>query len=255
MAEGIVSRVLPTAMVDNSNVQISNNRRTRYGEAYTVQMLTPRHLGADEGSYFVAQNATPGTGIAKNGAITSFSDTNALFVLQNTSASGATPAGKSIYLDSLTLIVTTAQAAGIAKHFAFKKSTISRECTTAANRTVVTANNMRLSGPTSIAKLTAYNAAGAHTVPASVVTDVFYGRVCIPHGAMIIHDTYVVRFGAEPMADKAGGAAVRATDGGAYTISAPPIIVDPGEWLVIHEWDVTEGGAPAYEYQLTWWER
>lgn len=248
----VVSRDLPAVNSDSANVEVPQ-RLGKYADMYSMPMMKPRLVGADEGSYFVAQNATPGTGIAKNGAVTAFSDTNALFVLQNTLSASAT--AKRIYLDQLWLICTTAQAAGIAKHFAFKKSTISRECTTAANRTVVTANNIRRDGAASIAKLTAFNAAGAHTVPASAVADVFCGRICIPCGAEIVHDVTVIDFGGDKGADKAGGAAVRATDPGAYTVSGPPIIVEPGEWLVIHEWSVTEGGAPAYEYMLSWWER
>ena len=257
MAEGIAARALPSPNPDNANVQISTNRRSMYGETYVSPVGNFRHMLADEATYFRAGNPTPGTGIQLSANVTAFSDTNGLFVIQNTVAAG-TANGKRIYMDYLRLnLLATAPTATVSMEFAFKKSAISREPTTAANRTVLTAASMREgAGLASIGTYMSYANAGAMTVPASVAANKFVGRCTIPTGLGIAGDEYIVQFGADALSVWQGGAAVRATDVARRGTVAPPIVIDPGEWLVIHMWWLTAATTAAtFEFELGMWER
>lgn len=117
---GIVPyRGKPTAGVDGSTAGIYQ-RGGRYGEAQVLSIIPTKHVLADEGSYFTAQNPTPGTGVALNAAVTAFSDTNGFIVIKNNALAG----GQRLYLDSLRLILTAATTAVVSIDFLVKVDTI-----------------------------------------------------------------------------------------------------------------------------------
>src|SRR5436853_3173775 len=95
-------RTLPAGNVDGS--QIGPARGGRYNEDYFLNVVPTLHVLADEGSYFVATNQTPGTGISPNAVETSFSDTRGFFVIANTE-SPANALAKRIYLHRLRLML------------------------------------------------------------------------------------------------------------------------------------------------------
>src|SRR4029077_14435932 len=104
MAEGVVARRLPAWNPDDPLTLVSG-RRGRHAESY-VYALTPwRHMLADEGSYYTANNTTIGTGVVQGGTDTTISDVKACFCVQNTDQPSNT-AAKSIYLDYLRMIIT-----------------------------------------------------------------------------------------------------------------------------------------------------
>jgi len=254
LVRGRVSALLPQADIDGGR-DGEPVRVGKYSEQYGLSLVPTKHLLADEGSYFIATTPTPGTGIAMT-ISTAFSDTVAMFAIKNTEAPG--PLAKRIYLDYLRLILLgTAPTAVVTRHFALKRSTADREPTTAANKTVMTPVNMRSgAGRGSIARVLSYSAAAAMTVPASSPGDPVVGRVGLPTGLGISGDEYFVKFGGESMPVKVGLTAVRATDPARVIGVAPPVILEPGEWLVIHEWCLTEAtNGPTFEHELAWFER
>lgn len=250
-----VARGMPTARADGQ--QHERPRGGRFGEQYNLSLVPTKHLLADEGSYFVATTPTPGTGIAMT-ISTAFSDTVAMFAIKNT-APPTDPAAKRIYLDYLRLILLgTAPTAVVSRHFAIKRSPVTdREPTTAANKTIMTPVNVAgQAGRASIARPLSYSAAAAMTVPASLASDPVVCRAALPTGLGVSGDEYVLKFGGEDMTPKVGLTAVRATDPARIITHAPPIIIEPGEWLVIHEWCLTEAtNGPTFEHELAWWER
>lgn len=253
--EGVTSRALPQAVADN--VPSGPGRMGRQRELYTLGLIPTKHLLADEGSYFVATTPVPGTGIAMTISI-AFSDTVAMFALKNTDDK-ANPAAKRIYLDYLRLILLgTAPTAVVGRHIAIKRSPLTdREPVTAANKTLMTPVNMAgAAGRASICRALSYSAAAAMTVPASVASDPVLCRASLPTGLGISGDEYVVKFGGEDMSHKVGLTAARAADPARIITHAPPIIIEPGEWIVIHEWCLTEAtNGPTFEHELAWWER
>jgi len=86
---------LPVA--DNS-YSTSPPRGGRYGETATVNYMAPKKMASDAGSFWIATNPTIGTA-PLYATQTSFSDTVALFAIQNTDV----PGGKRMYLDTYAL--------------------------------------------------------------------------------------------------------------------------------------------------------
>lgn len=254
--KGLVARTLPAAQSDGDESNIAA-RVSRYGDQLAIQVGGPRQGLVDEGSYFIATNPTPGTGIAPNAVETSFSDTRGFFVIKNTEDPG-NPQAKRIYMDYLKLILlATAPTATVSQHFALKRSKISREPTTAANRTLLSPVQMAsASGRASIARPMSYANAGAMTVPASAAEDPVVGRVCLPTSLGIAGDEYLLKFGSDDLGAVAGLTAVRATAPARIVGLLPPVVIEAGESLVIHRWWLTEAtNAPNFEFELAWYER
>ena len=66
---GLVGRGLPQPLADGLEGEV---RLSRYRDAMVANLMATKHMLADEGSYFVSTNPTPGTGLAgEPGTITS----------------------------------------------------------------------------------------------------------------------------------------------------------------------------------------
>lgn len=256
LTRGVVARALPMASVDGSrDGEVS--RLGRYRDCAVMPFGGFRQNLADEGSYFVATTPTPGTGIAEFSASTSFSDTRAFIVVQNADQA-ANAQSRRLYLDYIKLMMTgTAPAGTTVQHFAAKRSTISREPTTAANKTLLTPVNMAsASGRASIARPMCYSVAAAMAVPASDPKDPVIGRCSIPTSLGITGDEYILKFGGEDLGATPGLTAVRATAAARLVGVMPPVVLEPGEWFVLHRWWPTEAtNFPTYEIEMAWWER
>jgi hypothetical protein len=87
---GKVSRGLPSPSADGQSV---DSRFGRYGENLNIPVLTPLHGVADEGSYYILTNPTPGTGIATLAAPTAFVTTSPYILVKNNDV----PGGKRVY--------------------------------------------------------------------------------------------------------------------------------------------------------------
>lgn len=217
-----------------------------------VGLLPQRQFLASRGNYFTARNATPGTGVALNAAVTAFSDTNGLFVLQNTSPT------LSIYLDYLKLLLTAATTAVVSVDLLVKLDSINRNPSTAANGTGLTPVNANSGSSTGSAlAIQAYNAAGAMTIPASSATARTVARAHFATGLHVVGDSLTAQFGADPQAATGGLTGATRTSSsapGQFLAAAPAVVIGPLGWAVIHRWSLTEAGAPTYEYELGWTE-
>ena len=249
-----ISRNLPQAYAEAADVPM---RATRYGDQSVQQIGGPRHAVADEGGYFVATNPTPGTGIQLNANVTAFADTNALFVIQNKDPVNDA-ASKRIFLDYLKLrLLATAPTATVSMEFALKLDYIPREPTTAANRTVLTSVNVNGDSTRgSSCQVYGYANAGAMTVPAASGAARIVSRTSIPTSLGIAGDEYVLAFGATDQPATQGLTATRATAVARIVGTAPPVVVGPGQNLVVHMWWLTAATTAAtFEFELGWWER
>ncbi len=251
---GIVTyRGKPTPQTADGNTAGVYMRGGRYGEPYQLSLVPTKHLIADEGSYFTAQNATPGTGIALSAAVTAFSDTNGFFVLKNNAPLGS---GLRIYLDYLRLIATAITTAVVSIDFLIKLDYISRVPSTAANGTALTAVNVNGDdGTGSQMSALAFNAGGAMTLPAASPSARVAGRAHVAYGIGLAGDEIILQFGATERASSAALTAAKAVAPGRYIADAAPIVFGPQQYCVIHRWSLSEAGAPSYEYELGWWER
>lgn len=252
--KGLVRRVLGDFETEGEEAEV---RVGRFGEVYTQGVVPTKHVLADEGSYFVTGSPTPGTGIAMT-ISTAFSDTVAMFAIKNTD-SKANAGSKRIYLDYIRLMLFgTPPTAQVSRQFALKRSrSTDREPTTAANKTIlIPVNQAGAAGRASVARPLSYSAAAAMTVPASVASDEVVGRCSVPTGIGIAGDEYILKFGGESQPVFQALTAAKAVVPGRYVTTLSPVIIEPDEWLVVHEWCLTEAtNGPTFEFEIGWWER
>jgi hypothetical protein len=244
---GIAASALPTASPEAAEGKV---RLGRYREQYSLNLVPTKHLLAEEGSYFVGSNQSPGTTVARNAVNTSFSNTVGLCHIFNKAAAG----GKRIYLDYLKLILAGVSTGEVSLEFAVVVDNQNRE-PAAANRTLITPINVNGDSSTaSIAQPSQYLAAQPFTVAApTAAARVFRGH--IPTSLGIVGDEYVLKFGGEDMQALAGGTAARLAATARMAGVVAPVIVGPQQSAVIHMWWLTEGGVSTWELEMGWWER
>lgn len=101
LVRGLVQRALGTVNADSQNNDVAV-RLASYGEAYTQPLVRKAHNLADEGSYFVTNNAQTGLASAYN---TAFTATAPFLLVYNGSTTG-----QRVYLDYLALVAIVAGA-------------------------------------------------------------------------------------------------------------------------------------------------
>ncbi len=252
---GIVTyRGKPAAQNADGNTAGTYLRGGRYGEPYALSLIPTKHLLADEGSYFTAQNPAIGTGVAQDAVHTSFSDTTGFFVLKNNAAVGS---GTRVYLDFLRLIATGTQPATVVSmDFLVKLDYINRSPSTAANGTLMTPVNVNSDDNTgSICAPIGFNL-NVMTIPASSPSARTVARAHVPYGIGLAGDEIILQFGATERSASAALTAAKATAPGRYIADAPPVIIGPQQWAVIYRWSLTElTNVANFEFELGWWER
>lgn len=206
---------------------------------------------ADEGAYFVANNAQ--TGVAMTTTL-AFSATAPFVIIQNTAAAG----GKKIYLDYLDLVTTAAGSAASGLTLIQAAVYVDSILRYSSGGSVLTANiaspNISVS-PTSVAAVYA----GAITAAAASAARAICGlRTIRPTVSATVADVV----GETKHFSFSGGALAH---GGAITVASPnvipvqmpPIIVGPQQSALIYLF-YAAGGTPvaaSYAPELGWSER
>lgn len=207
---------------------------------------------AAEGSYWVAATATPGTGIAISVTTgTSFSDTQAMICVNNTDAVGTQ--GKTIYMDFITFIVTTAPTSQTIGFLAHRIDSATRGTAGTQLGAVGVAPrpvNMNFAG-TSVGQAFALGASAVTVAASSNVRNV--GRNIYRGQIPVVGDHITVKFGSAEMA--AGGVNLAATTASGITIFAPPVAIGPQQSYVMNEWATARAAAMSGEIVVGWIER
>lgn len=239
---GVVSRVLPGINQDGTQATV---RLGRYGDQYT-HSVTGSKLDclANEGSYFVATNATLGTALTGTAAPTAFSATVALVSLFNAAATG----GRRIHLDWLLLSPKAAGTNGTNFSFAMSGDRINRY---SSGGTAITPVNVNMdSDTTSIATMNVGAITAAAAGPS--VRRLHHGilRTVIK----VIGDQYLFTFGnASPPVTS--GIPLEGTLQAAVHTPCPPVIIGPGQSFLFHEIAAAQSVAATWEFACGWWER
>lgn len=240
---------------DNSQGPGAALRLGGRGEQFTLNLWNGDHALAMEGSYWTAATATPGTGIALSVTTgTSFSDTQALLVLNNTdSLISAGGTGKSLYLKFVTLIVTTAPTSQTLGFFAHRIDTQTRGTAgTQLGSTGTAPKNINSGvGGSSVGQAYALGASAVSVAASANVRNV--GRNIYRGQIPVVGDHITVVYGASEMA--AGGVNLAATTASGITIFAPPVTVGPGHSYVMNEWATARAAALSGEIVMGWVER
>lgn len=238
---GLANRALPGVGTSDA---YKNLRLSLYGEVLTQSLAgTKMHPLADEGTYFVATNATPGTPIAGIAAADGYDVTETLFYLHNSAT-----ATKRIYMDFLHLAVTTAVG------------------TTGSNFSLaITTDNVarRSSGGTSITPVNVLQSSSiATSVDAcyfgAVVTAAATNGKLIWHGMLrtvikVLGDQYTLVFGGSEI--PSSGMILEGTAQVHIVRKVPPVVLEPGASLMVHEFASSQNAAAQYQFSAGWWER
>jgi len=223
----------------------------RYGAQIADVAISGPNFLADEGSYFTAQNPTPGTGVA-HALTTTFTNTAAMFSFFNKASQN----GKRIYLHYVRLIFTAVPATSTVHDFVFDIDTSLNRAPTANNTTITPVNPNGDDGTQSLCGLQAFSA-GSLTVPASTAATRRVARFRAVTGQVIAGDCILIQFGSMDFTQSRSPlTAVRATDPGFIFVNAPPAIIGPQNYGTLLRWSATETTtAPSFEYELGWMER
>lgn len=239
-AWGQAGRGLPGAFSENSYGPVRTSQR---GEVYVQSLAGSKmHALADEGTYFVATNATPGTAIAGITAADGYDVTETLFYLHNAATST-----KRIYLDFLQLTCAAAGTNGTNFSLAITTDSVAR----------------RSSGGTSITPVENSQSAALATVSdacyfGAVVTAAATTGKLVWHGLMrtvikVVGDQYSLDFGGSSLLT--GGNILEGTAQAHVARKVPPVVLGPGESLMVHEYAASQTVAAQYQFAAGWWER
>ncbi len=247
--QGIVSRARPVP--PNVDGALIDQRFGRFGDIYALGVMPTDHVAADEGSYWVATNPTPSTGVAygSGGTQATFADAAAAFVWKN-NASAAD--GIRMYLKYVRMILGgTIPASSTSLQFAVKVDNGNRVPT--ANATAITPVNPNMdigAGSGAPAGVVYVPNGGIPTVPAAVSARLI-GRGSLRQVIPVVLDELELRFGAVD-----GPGAVVATGAGRYVTSAPPVVIGPQQFALLHLWLPSGTTSPlTFEFETAWVER
>jgi hypothetical protein len=246
------ARAIPSPQADQK-APVTNVRGGRYGEQYVLSLIASKHLLADEGSYFIATNVTPGTAQAYN-IQAAFSDTTPLLYIQNND-SKANPFAKRMYLDYIKLICTVVPASATGARFAVK--------TDPQLRTISTNNTLAIT-PTSpnsdVATQSVCSVNAQNSGTASVLTASSGAARLVANASMggipVVGDELVLVCGPADPGPYPGLTAAQATCAGRKVSCLPPIILGPNSALTLCAWFPGNAATGlSYEFEMGWWER
>lgn len=246
----VTGRAIPAAVPDGSDVKL---RGGRFGEAQVLSVVRKQHLLADEGSYYVANNAQ--TGIASSVG-TAFSATAGFMTVSNTDSADNTNSRR-IFMDYVNLTTTAAgswASAGVNLQIMVYLS-MSERYVSGGTELTIQSPNSSAPGRDTVARLRM----GAITTSAALGTDrpICGLRILRPAVsstvADVIGETKQLNFGGvEAMLN--GSITVAAAN--MISVPLPPIVIGPGHSMVVHF--IMNGTTPAaasYAPEVGWWER
>lgn len=229
---------LPGEAADAAQKQLASDE---FGVLHTRDEIRG---ACEQGAYFKAMNAAPGTGIAM-GIQTSFSDTaNVLAILRSTSPT------KKIIPHYIRLIVTAAGASSTSARAALVTDAINRYVSggTDLNSAIVNANSG--AGNTSVADLKFGALTAAAASAKRQIANLALKTQAAP--CWTVGDELVFRFGEGVDTQTLNGAA-------AVSITkhvGPCVLAGNNHSLLLHLWNVANAVTPpSFEVEAAWWER
>jgi hypothetical protein len=242
-------RGLPSAIANNTRGPL---RSSRYGELVNMPVSEFRKVLAEQGSYFVAHNAT-------NDAATTIAGHTAP-VLADADVTMTKPlihcvnnvAGTSLVrciLDFIEIEVVTAGATGTQACWATQLDTGATRITTPGTALTTVNPNMQSSTAANLAPT-----AGAIVVSAESANVRHLGHGTIRPSIEIAGDIKSFVFGGDPAAigQQPGQAATAIRTS---TINLPPVILGPTDFflLALHS-QASQNAAGVYKIRMGWWE-
>jgi hypothetical protein len=228
MIRGLVQRALPFLKPDSTDNDVGL-RLWPYGEVATQPLIRKAHGLADEGSYFVANNAQ--TGVASP-AVATFTAASPLLIVQN----GYPVGGPRVYLDYLALVTTAAggwASAGVNEQLTVVVDTANRYSSGGTTLTPQNPNTGALVG--SAPQVGVYFGAPTATSAGASARTICGLRILRPAVSATVADVIgelkILNFGG-----------VEATMNGSITIAnanqiphpLPPVVIAPGGTALVY---------------------
>lgn len=232
-----VAQNRPNALVDSASSG-GPSRAGKYSEAY-VQSISGKELfSADEGSYFVAISATPGTGVVGHPAPTTFDETKPYLLLYN----GSTD--KRIALQYLRFHETVVSTAATRTQWTF---TIDEGNRLSSAGTAATINNVNMaSSNVSVAAIKH----GAPVATAASASRRVLGHYSLRGSIDVVEDNLEFIFGGLGGQNVLAPATVMAV-----AVNVPPVIIGPGQSFMAYQWSASQSTGPTLEMVLGFIER
>lgn len=228
-----IQRTLPTPNADSASGSTTPSRTGSYLEAYVLPISNKELFSADEGSYNMALTPTPGTGVIGTVSIAAITDVSPTAVFVNNGT-------KRIYPQYLNLHETVVSTAGARVQFTFYLDNVNRWT---SGGTLLTNGNTN-SGTAADTALVAH--VGAIVSPAASAK-VLVAHVVFRGTIDVVEDQYEFVFGSHGAGTVTGP---QATTVQHFSATLPPICINPGHSLVMHQWAASQANAPTYEYQF-----
>lgn len=246
------ARAIPSPQADQK-APVTNVRGGRYGEQYVLPLVPTKHMLADEGTYFIATNVTPGTAQPYN-IQAAFSDTTPLLYIQNND-SKANPFARRMYLDYIKLICSVAPASSTGARFALKTDPQLRTLST-NNTLAITPTSPNSDVATqSVCSINAQNNGAASVLTASSGSARLVANASTG-GIPIVGDELVLVCGPADPGPYPGLTAAQAVCPGRKVSCLPPIILGPNSALTLFAWFPSNAATGlSYEFEMGWWER
>jgi hypothetical protein len=242
------SRSLPQPVSDGQEVKA---RGGKYGELYGLNLYNKAHGLAEEGSYFVTTNPTPGTGIATIATQASLADTAPFILVKNNQKAG----GKRAILDFLKLICTAPGTAGTQVHVAVKVDDVNPLRYTSGSGGpgvggLFSPQNVNMDDGTASQLLVyAGPVVAAAASGAARLLDHNIVRTAIP----VIGDTVHISFAGNE--GVISGAPMNGVVPSFFSTNFVPVVIGPQQWAAIHIWLPSQSAASSWEFALGHIER
>lgn len=221
-------------------------RANRYGDIMTSPITGSKlHPLADEGSYFVATNPTPGTAISGIAAADGLDDTEALIFLRNGASND-----KRLYLHYILLQVAAAGTNGTNFAFAMKGDKGTSRYSSGGSSITPVNPNMASARTSGIDRLQF----GA-VVPTAATSE---ARL-LHHGLLrtvikVVGDKYLFTFG-DSVPPPVTGIPLEGTTQASINVPCPPVILDAGDTFLFHEFSTSQTVAAQYQFSMGFWVR
>lgn len=242
---GVSNRALPTRSVDATYQPM---RRSCRGDLMVQNRGKPLVSLADEGSYFVATNPTPGTGIAGIAAADGFDATETLFLLTN---ANTVASATRVYLDFLEIACTVVDTGGSNIRYDMHIDDSTRFSSGGSAITPVNPNM------DSSAAAVATLRFGAVVTSAATANVRYLGGRLISSTDLVVDDVIRVDFGGDSPT-KAGSfdhLPAEASLSRYFQIAAPPVVLAPAACFLFSVNCASQSGAATWSFNCGWHER
>lgn len=211
------------------------SRAGRYSDAYVMPITSKEWVSADEGSYFMAISPTPGTGLLGHAAPTTFDETKPYLYVYNGSQSR-------LYPQFLGLHDSAASTGGARVQFTVALDTGNRY---SSGGTALTINNTNMDSAVNSSGVAAY--AGAVVATAATATRRVVDHIIFRGTIDIVEDIYTIVWGTPDGAGQAGSRAATVED---LARVGPPLVVGPGQSLLVHQWAGAQSAGPTFQVRF-----